>query len=62
VIQHLQSGLLIPPQDVAALRGAILTIRDDERLRRSLSAGALDRSTQFNLTKTVTRYREELLR
>jgi glycosyltransferase involved in cell wall biosynthesis len=40
LVEHERSGLLVPPGDVAALRGALVRLRDDRDLRRRLARGA----------------------
>lgn len=47
------SGLLVPPGDPQALADAILTISADEQLRDRLGAGALARSTLFDIRNAV---------
>jgi len=61
VIEHEQNGLLIPAQNVAALREAITRVEADESFRLQLAACALTHSGKFDLRLTVKRYQEELL-
>jgi glycosyltransferase involved in cell wall biosynthesis len=49
-IVHLESGLLVPPEDAAAVADWILRLRDDVGLRMRLRAAARSRvKTQFTL-------------
>jgi glycosyltransferase involved in cell wall biosynthesis len=60
VIVHEKNGLLIPAQDVEALRRAIMRIEGDEAFRRELAADARTRSRRFDLERTVELYQKEL--
>ena len=46
---HMESGLVVPPGDSAALAGAVCRLRDDGTLREGLARGALERArTMFD--------------
>ncbi len=41
IVEHGKTGLMVPPRDVDALRGALSALKDDPALRLSLSAAGL---------------------
>src|SRR4029453_10976887 len=49
-----ETGLLVPPRDVAALRGALQRLMDDDGLRRRLGAAARGRGGVYCSWETVT--------
>jgi glycosyltransferase involved in cell wall biosynthesis len=49
-----ETGLLVPPRDVAALRDALQRLLDDDRLRRRLGAAARERVRAYCSWETVT--------
>jgi len=53
VIEHDKNGLIVPYGDVAALRAAILYLRDNETERFRLAQDARRRSQHFDFEKTV---------
>jgi glycosyltransferase involved in cell wall biosynthesis len=53
IIRDGMNGLLVPPQNVAALRGAIVSLRDDEGLRYRLASTAKEDSVAFDMDRTV---------
>ncbi|MDX2157462.1 MAG: glycosyltransferase family 4 protein [Hyphomicrobiaceae bacterium] len=56
VITHEQHGLVIPYADPAALRGALVRLRDDDALRLRLAAAARRRAADFPFDATVDAY------
>jgi glycosyltransferase involved in cell wall biosynthesis len=48
IIQPGVTGLLSPPGDAKALAANLITLESDERLRRNLAAGALERARHFD--------------
>lgn len=59
VNQHEQTGLVVPPNDPAAMASAINTLLADETLRRRMSEAALARAqNEFNVDKMAARMRE----
>ncbi len=64
IIQDGQNGLLVPPGDVAALRGAMQTLIDNRDDLQRMSTGALARARDFSAENVVGRveaiYRELL--
>ena len=55
-IRHEEDGLLFPYGDVAALRAALLRLRDDEDLRLRLAQAAREAARRDNFTGTVDAY------
>ena len=51
-----ESGLLVPPTDVAALRSALDRLADDEALRSRLGDGARTRAEQFTQDAILPRF------
>ena len=49
-------GLVVRPQDPAALRAALERLRDDDGLRRRLAENAATRARDFRFETTVARY------
>jgi glycosyltransferase involved in cell wall biosynthesis len=62
VIRDGQDGILVPPQDPAALADAHLRLAADPRLRAALGRAAAARASEFDITRTAriveARYRE----
>ncbi len=52
-LRHEQEGLLIPPGDVEALRGALQRLIEDDNLRMSLSKRARERVQQIFTTEAM---------
>lgn len=46
-LEHNQSALLVPPRDMAAFAGAVLSLLNDSALRQRLSDGARERAECF---------------
>lgn len=57
VITHRRNGLLVPPEDPAALAKAMLTLLDDRQLRQSLAENLHQAILPFSWSRTVRRYR-----
>ncbi len=53
LIQHEQTGLLVPPEDPTALANAILKVLKDPALARSLGHCACEQSDRFHIRHTV---------
>lgn len=49
------NGLLVPPQDIAALRNALVQLRDDPVLYKRLADGARRLGAEFDMEMTVDR-------
>ena len=48
-----QEGLLVPAQDPAALADAIVTLAQNDTLRRQMAAASLERSADFDIRRAV---------
>jgi glycosyltransferase involved in cell wall biosynthesis len=55
VIEDAVNGFVVPPRDPAALAERLILLRDDEALRRRLSAAAAERATDFDVRRSVRR-------
>jgi glycosyltransferase involved in cell wall biosynthesis len=56
LVVHEETGLLVPPGDVSALRAALRRLLDDEELRRRLGAAARGRVREhFSWQRTTDR-------
>ena len=55
IVQHEQNGLLVPPEDPAALAGALNRLLDDAALRTRLAAAGPDSTERFSLDRYVSR-------
>jgi glycosyltransferase involved in cell wall biosynthesis len=56
LVVHEETGLLVPPGDVSALRVALRRLLDDEELRRRLGAAARGRVREhFSWQRTTDR-------
>ncbi|HJR69521.1 MAG TPA: glycosyltransferase [Gammaproteobacteria bacterium] len=56
LVEHGESGLVVPVADAAALAAAIRMLHDDEALRARLGAGARDRiRTAFRIEDTIAK-------
>lgn len=60
VIRDGENGLLVPPQDVAALRSALARLATDEALRSRLGEAARERGRGFALSRSSERLVEVL--
>jgi glycosyltransferase involved in cell wall biosynthesis len=58
VITHGQNGLLVAPEDPAALAEGILAVLTDADLAQRLRQGGLKRAGEFNLHDAVEAYRQ----
>ncbi|WP_068711455.1 glycosyltransferase family 4 protein [Vibrio tritonius] len=58
IIEDHVSGLLIEPGNSQALASAILAIKDDEPLRETLAAGALEKLQTFKIEHTAMLYQD----
>jgi glycosyltransferase involved in cell wall biosynthesis len=58
IITHGQNGLLVRPEDSAALAEATLSILADTELAQHLRQGGLERADEFSLDDAVEAYRE----
>jgi glycosyltransferase involved in cell wall biosynthesis len=61
VIEHRRNGLLIPPRDIDALAAGIIELIDDDELRRSCAAGAVETARNYRMEVVGPRW-ESLLR
>ena len=50
-----ETGLLVPPGDVEALRAALVRLQGDSRLRQDMAAAASVRVQDFAATRVVAR-------
>ena len=50
------AGILVPPEDVEALRDALLRVRDDSQLRAELAARGRIRARRWDITRCVRAY------
>lgn len=57
-----QNGLLVPAQDVGALRRAIAQMTDDEPARRAMASRAREMIVAYDLNETIGRFGEEVFR
>lgn len=57
-ITHGQNGLLVAPEDPAALAEGILAVLTDAELARRLRQGGLERADEFSLHDAVEAYRQ----
>jgi glycosyltransferase involved in cell wall biosynthesis len=58
VIENGHNGLLIPPEDPAALAAGIRELIGDRERRRAMGAAALRTSAQFSIPRITTRWEE----
>lgn len=56
-----ETGIVFPPGDVAALRAAFLSLRDDRTRLATLSQRSLDRSARFSVRAMAQSYADEFL-
>ncbi|HEY3160899.1 MAG TPA: glycosyltransferase family 4 protein [Vicinamibacterales bacterium] len=61
VVSNGRNGVIVPPQNVGSLAGALRALADDEPWRRRLAAAALETARVFDLTSTVSRTEQLLL-
>jgi glycosyltransferase involved in cell wall biosynthesis len=59
-IEHGESGLLVPPGDVAELAAAVRRLLVDDQLRAQLGEGARQRADDFSVEAAGARYRAVL--
>jgi glycosyltransferase involved in cell wall biosynthesis len=57
-ITHGQNGLLVAPEDPAALAEGILAVLTDAELARRLRQGGLERADEFSLHDAVEAYHQ----
>ena len=50
-IQHLETGMLVPPRDAAALREAVRTLAADPALRDRLASAAFEQVQRHHMVK-----------
>ena len=65
VVTHGEEGLLVPPRDIRSLSRALITLLNDESLRRRLGEKGLIRARDFSwieISKRVVAYYEETLK
>lgn len=60
IVTHGVNGILAPVDDVAALAAGLLSVAQDEGLRRSLGAGALATAVAFDQQRITARWLEIL--
>ena len=60
IITHGHDGLLVPPEDVAALSGALRAVIEDEALRRRLSEAGPATAARYDLGPITSRWEAEL--
>jgi glycosyltransferase involved in cell wall biosynthesis len=58
IVVHGHNGLLVPPEDPAALAEGILAILTDAELAQRLRQGGMERAEEFTLRKAVEAYRQ----
>jgi glycosyltransferase involved in cell wall biosynthesis len=58
VIENGKQGLVVPPGDPEALANAIVTLLQDENLRRTLGEAGRLRASDFDIRKAVRRHEE----
>jgi glycosyltransferase involved in cell wall biosynthesis len=56
IVTHGKTGLVVPPGDVEALRGALSTILRDRALQQELSQNAYRRSRDFRASVVIPRF------
>lgn len=56
IVEHGRTGLLVPPNDAAALASAIRRLHDDARLRARLATAARERLSQYTPAAMARRY------
>ena len=55
VMKHRVQGLLVPPQDERALAEALITVLEDESLRRDMAARGLRTAEEYSWQKIARR-------
>ena len=60
IITHGHDGLLVPPEDVAALSGALRSVIEDEALRHRLGAAGPATAQRYDLEPIAARWEDEL--
>ena len=61
VVSNGRNGVIVPPQNVSSLAGALRSLAADEPWRRRMAASALETARLFDLTNTVGRTEQLLL-
>jgi len=61
VVSNGRNGVIVPPQNVGSLAGALRSLAADEPWRRRMAASALETARLFDLTNTVGRTEQLLL-
>jgi glycosyltransferase involved in cell wall biosynthesis len=56
MIEDGRTGLLVPPNDVGALRDAMASLIGDDALRAQMEAAALERAQDFTAAKAIPRF------
>jgi glycosyltransferase involved in cell wall biosynthesis len=61
IVHHARNGLLVPPEDTAALAEALAAMMGDRELRQRLAFHAADSVVAFDVVRIVRRWDEEVL-
>jgi glycosyltransferase involved in cell wall biosynthesis len=60
IVEHGENGMLVPPEDVAQLSAALMTMVEDERLRRRCGAAAAETARAYTMSAIGPRWDEML--